>query len=93
MTKAIHAIIKGRVQGVAFRYWTQGEAGKRSLCGWVRNRLDGSVEAVFSGSDEDVDAMLAACWSGPMLASVKEIKTDVYASHVPEVFEILSTAV
>ncbi len=87
----IHAMIYGRVQGVSYRYWTQAEARKRSLLGWVRNRSDGSVEAVFSGSNEDVAAMLKACWSGPMLASVRDIETSDYTDPVPEFFDILPT--
>ena len=87
----IHAMIYGRVQGVSYRYWTQAEARKRSLLGWVRNRRDGSVEAVFSGSDDDVDAMLEACWSGPMLASVSDIETRDYTDKIPESFDVLPT--
>lgn len=91
MTKTIHAIICGRVQGVAYRYWTQNEAIKKSLLGWVRNRRDGCVEAVFSGPEEDVADMLAACWSGPMMAKVTDIKTEVFEGKVPQLFEILPT--
>ena len=91
MAKMIHVIIYGRVQGVAYRYWTQNEASKRSLLGWVRNRRDGSVEAVFSGTEEDVAEMLQACWSGPMLASVKDIKTEDFEGNVPQLFEVLPT--
>jgi len=91
MAKTIHVIIYGRVQGVAYRYWTENEARKKSLLGWVRNRRDGAVEAVFSGTEEDVADMLQACWSGPMLASVKDIKTEDFEGKVPEFFEVLST--
>lgn len=91
MTKTIHATIYGRVQGVAYRYWTQKEANKKSLLGWVRNRRDGCVEAVFSGSEEDVADMLRACWTGPTLAGVKDIKTEDFDGNVPEIFEVLPT--
>ena len=92
MAKTVHVFIQGRVQGVAYRYWTQDEAEKRSLCGWVRNCRDGSVEAVFSGKDEDVANMLDACWHGPMLAKVKQIRTQDYEDCIPEIFEILATS-
>jgi acylphosphatase len=60
-----HVLIRGRVQGVGFRYWTEQEALLRGLEGFVRNRRDGSVEAVFSGSENVVAAMLEACRRGP----------------------------
>mgnify|MGYP002634601129 FL=1 len=70
---AVKAIITGRVQGVWYRAWTEGEAAGRGLNGWVRNRSDGTVEAVFSGTETEVAAMLDACKTGPRLASVKEV--------------------
>jgi acylphosphatase len=73
MMKSVHAIFSGRVQGVWFRAWTANEAGKLALDGWVRNRTDGTVEAVFSGPDDHVDAVLALCRKGPPLARVDDI--------------------
>ena len=63
--RTVRVVIRGRVQGVGFRYWTHGAATARGLDGWVRNRADGSVEALFSGSADRVEEMLAACHSGP----------------------------
>ncbi len=65
--------IIGRVQGVWYRGWTIEEAGRLGLDGWVRNRRDGSVEAVFAGSREAVDAMIAACHRGPPSARVERV--------------------
>ena len=66
MSDAIrHVTISGRVQGVGYRYFVEHEARSRDLEGWVRNRRDGSVEAVFSGPAEAVTAMIAACRRGP----------------------------
>ena len=62
--KAVHAVIEGRVQAVGFRYWTAREAEALSLRGWVRNRRDGTVEALFAGPEEAVDAILDACRRG-----------------------------
>jgi acylphosphatase len=59
------ARISGRVQMVWFRAWTVGEAEKRGISGWVRNRKDGSVEALFSGAADAVEAMISACREGP----------------------------
>jgi len=55
------AIIRGRVQGVGYRDWTRHVARGRDIEGWVRNRRDGSVEALFAGSREAIMGMLAAC--------------------------------
>jgi acylphosphatase len=60
-----HVLIRGRVQGVGFRAWTEYTALERGLEGWVRNRRDGSVEAVFAGPQEAVAAMIAVCHEGP----------------------------
>ena len=56
-----HVLIRGRVQGVGFRAWTEYTALERGLQGWVRNRRDGAVEAVFVGPADAVAAMIAAC--------------------------------
>jgi len=65
--------IEGRVQGVWFRAWTTEEALSLGLAGWVRNRPDGTVQAVFSGPENVVSEMLEKCWDGPILAQVSAI--------------------
>lgn len=93
-----HVMIRGRVQGVGYRAWTERQALARGLEGWVRNRRDGSVEAAFSGPDEIVDAMLEACRRGPASARVDAIDDvtsagDALALRRPgELFSVLSTA-
>ncbi|MGV1013874.1 MAG: acylphosphatase, partial [Methyloceanibacter sp.] len=62
--------IEGRVQGVFYRAWTEDTARTLGLDGWVRNRRDGSVEAVFSGPAAQVEAMLRRCAQGPRDAEV-----------------------
>jgi len=62
--------IRGRVQGVGYRAWTEVTALERSLQGWVRNRRDGSVEALFVGLEENVAAMIEDCRRGPPGARV-----------------------
>ncbi len=71
--KRLRVVISGRVQGVWFRGWTVDEATARGLSGWVRNRRDGTVEAVFEGAPEAVDAMVEACRSGPPAARVHDV--------------------
>jgi len=74
--KTVRAVISGEVQGVWYRGWTVDEATRRGLSGWVRNRRDGTVEAVFAGDPERVDDMLAACWQGPPAARVAEVRSE-----------------
>lgn len=89
--KTVRAIIKGRVQGVWFRAWTQGQANRLGVVGWVRNRTDGSVEAVFSGSKENVDAMVERCRKGPPLARVDSIDLTPDETPIAVGFEKLDT--
>jgi acylphosphatase len=75
MDKQVRArvIISGRVQGVFFRVETQRAAERFGVCGWVRNRRDGTVEAVFEGEQHAVDAALNWCQQGPGMARVDEV--------------------
>ncbi len=66
-------LIEGRVQGVFFRYRTQETALKFDLKGWVKNRRDGSVEAVFEGDKEKVDQIVQWCHRGPSEAKVTKV--------------------
>ena len=66
-------IIEGRVQGVFFRYHTQEMAFKWGVKGWVRNRRDGRLEAVFEGEKEKVDRIVQWCHRGPSEAKVTEV--------------------
>jgi acylphosphatase len=63
-------MIRGVVQGVGYRAWVEWEATARSLQGWVRNRRDRSVEALFAGPAEAVAEMIALCRQGPPMARV-----------------------
>jgi acylphosphatase len=60
-----HVSIQGKVQGVGFRAFVEHHAHLRNLEGWVRNRRDGTVEAVFAGPEKSVEAVIAACRVGP----------------------------
>lgn len=72
--KAVRLVISGRVQGVFFRDWTLKEATALKLDGWVRNRSDGTVEALLVGPDSDVDNMTDRCRIGPTSAKVDQIE-------------------
>ena len=69
-----HVVVRGRVQGVGFRYWTERQASLHNLEGWVRNRRDGTVEAVIAGPAVDVAAMIEALGRGPPSAHVQSIE-------------------
>jgi acylphosphatase len=66
-------VIRGRVQGVGYRAWAEYTALDLALEGWVRNRRDGTVEALFAGPQEAVEAMLEACREGPPGARVAAV--------------------
>jgi acylphosphatase len=89
-----HAVclrVTGRVQGVGFRDFVHREAATRELDGWVRNRRDGSVEAVVVGPPEAVDAVIAACREGPRAAVVKDVDVSDYTGTFLSGFMVLPT--
>ncbi len=67
--------VHGRVQGVGFRYAVARAADARGVAGWVRNRADGTVEAVFEGAPEAVDSLVRLCGEGPRGAEVTSVET------------------
>lgn len=66
--------IFGRVQGVGYRDWFVRVARSFGICGWVRNRADGSVEALCAGSEEQINAIIASAYKGPSLAQIDDIQ-------------------
>lgn len=88
---AVRARIYGKVQGVWYRGWTDEEAKRLGLHGWVRNRLDGTVEALFYGHAEDVNVMLEMCLSGPPAADVDRVEKEPAQGMVPHRFEVKPT--
>jgi len=71
---AVRIEIRGRVQGVWYRGWTLDQAARRALRGWVRNRRDGSVEALFIGAKDKVEDMIEDCREGPPAARVDSVQ-------------------
>lgn len=72
--RVVRVVVRGRVQGVWFRDSCRRQAQTRGVAGWVRNRDDGRVEAVFAGSAADVDAMVAWMGEGPPMARVDGVE-------------------
>lgn len=71
-----HVRIYGSVQGVGFRFAVERAANTRGVAGWVRNRSDGTVEVVFEGEPEDVDALVDFCRRGPRGAEVERVAVE-----------------
>jgi acylphosphatase len=68
-----HLVVHGHVQGVFFRDTCRRQAEARGVAGWIANRPDGAVEAVFEGKPEDVDALVEFCRNGPRGAEVHSV--------------------
>ncbi len=97
MSAIRHISVRGRVQGVGYRAFVEHEALKHGLGGWVRNRHDGTVEAVFEGEAEAVAAAVEACHRGPMGARVDALyqrdgsADDLKLRRPGDVFSVLPT--
>ena len=76
MDKRLHLIIHGRVQMVTFRYSTRRKALGLGTTGWIKNNSDGTVEAVFEGSEEKLKEILEFCKKGPMFARVDKVEEN-----------------
>jgi acylphosphatase len=85
-------IIRGRVQGVGFRWWARGEARRLGLSGWVRNRADGSVELLAIGPSGAIDALARDCRAGPDAADVTAIERETADDDGSVGFESRPTA-
>lgn len=92
MSHTVRVVISGRVQGVGYRAWAEETARELGLNGWVRNRRDGTVEAVFMGHDGVVEEMLALCMEGPSSAAVTHVETHATTEPVEAGFRMLPTA-
>lgn len=98
MDVIVLVVIRGRVQGVGFRAWTEMTAAEQRLEGWVRNRRDGSVEALFAGPEEAVLTMIDLCRAGPPGARIAVIdqldagSAELALRRPGELFSVLATA-
>ena len=88
---SVHVLISGRVQGVGFRYWAAGEADKCKIGGWIRNRRDGCVEALFCGPATHLDTLLEALRRGAMPIRVDDITVVEWGDETMSTFEIRRT--
>ena len=70
----LHVVVRGRVQGVGFRWFVREAARRRNIAGWVRNLANGAVEVNAEGSAQDIDALRAELVRGPAGASVERVE-------------------
>lgn len=73
---AKHLTITGKVQGVFYRNWTVKTAQALGLAGWVRNRLNGDVEALVQGVQADIERFVVLAWSGPPAARIEDVRDE-----------------
>jgi acylphosphatase len=85
---ARHVRVTGRVQGVTFRAWTKDAAEELGIRGWVRNCVDGSVEAHLEGDEGRLDKLIARMWQGPPLARVDDLTWKVSSAQNVEDFHL-----
>ena len=88
--KKVHIIISGKVQGVGFRYWLYQKSNERNVYGWVKNKINGDVEAVLIGNYKNVDEILELCKKCPLSSKVTYIKIQNYEQeYLKQSFDIL----
>ncbi len=92
-SRSVQVRILGLVQGCAFRNWMEKNAQMLGVAGWVRNRCDGSVEAMFAGPDQSVNEMISRCKDGPRMANVDQVDiVKENCGRFSDEFDILPTA-
>ena len=90
--RCVHLVISGRVQGVGYRAFTKSAATKLNLNGWVRNLMNGNVEAIVSGTEENVEKLLIELRRGPLAARVSDIQLSECNETLEQGFKRLPTA-
>ncbi|GAA5154212.1 acylphosphatase [Microbacterium pseudoresistens] len=90
--RSVHVIVRGRVQGVGFRWFTRDAAETAGIAGWVRNRRDGTVEAELHGDDQAVSTVLNRLSEGPEWSNVDDLAvTDAEPAPLYAGFDIRPT--
>ena len=87
-----HLVISGRVQGVGFRHWLQGIANKKNIFGWVKNKIEGDVEALIIGGEKEINDLIKFCEKGPLSSNVDHIKVSKYQKdYLKKSFDIIKS--
>ncbi len=91
MRVARHILVSGRVQGVGYRAFVADLAARHGMAGWVRNRRDGTVEAVIAADAATLETVLSALRAGPPAARVADLVVTPAADPGTDGFQVLST--
>ena len=85
-----HLVISGRVQGVGFRYWLQRKAKEKNIFGWVKNKIEGDVEALIIGNEKEINDLIKLCEKGPLSSNVDRVKISEYKKdYLKKSFDII----
>ena len=87
-----HLVISGRVQGVGFRYWLQRKAKEKNIFGWVKNKIEGDVEALIIGNEKEINDLIKLCEKGPLSSNVDRVKISEYKKdYLKKSFNIIKS--
>jgi len=87
-----HLVISGKVQGVGFRYWLQRLAIEKNICGWVKNKTSGNVEALIVGEGKEVLELIKLCKMGPSPAKIDYVQINDYSKdYIKKDFDIIKS--
>ena len=87
-----HLVISGKVQGVGFRYWLQRLAIEKNICGWVKNKTSGNVEALIVGEGKEVLELIKLCKMGPSPAKIDYVQINDYSKDcIKKGFDIIKS--
>jgi acylphosphatase len=87
-----HLVISGKVQGVGFRYWLQRLAIEKNICGWVKNKTSGNVEALIVGEEKEIQELIKLCEMGPGSAKIDYVQINDYnKDYIKKDFDIIKS--
>ena len=87
-----HLVISGKVQGVGFRYWLQRLAIEKNICGWVKNKTSGNVEALIVGEEKEIQELIKLCEIGPGSAKIDYVQINDYnKDYIKKDFDIIKS--
>ena len=87
-----HLVISGKVQGVGFRYWLQRLAVEKNICGWVKNKTSGNVEALIVGEEKEIQELIKLCEMGPGSAKIDYVQINDYSKdYIKKDFDIIKS--
>ena len=87
-----HLVISGRVQGVGFRYWLRRKAEEKNIFGWVKNKIEGDVEALIIGNEKEINDLIKLCEKGPLSSNVDRVKISEYKKdYLKKSFNIIKS--